>query len=198
MMSDLGPIKSQAKTGDELFHAKGSVLDKNLLSFWQWSSSELVGNALRGMLAEYIVAMDLGCTDGVRQEWDAYDLETADGIKVEVKSAAYLQRWKQDDYSKIQFSIATTYGWDASTNTSSEQKVRQSDIYVFCVLKHKDQATVNPLNMEQWDFYVLPTVVLDMKLGKQKTLSLSRLMELEPLKVEHGNIGHAIKCLGIH
>ncbi|MDF7826719.1 hypothetical protein P4B35_22005 [Pontiellaceae bacterium B12227] len=196
-MSDLDPIMSFRKAGDELFHRNGTGLSNTLLSFWQWSSSELVGNALRGMLAEYIVAMDLGCTDGVRQEWDAFDLETHDGIKVEVKSAAYLQSWKQSDYSKIQFSIAPTCGWDANTNTSSEQKVRQSDVYVFCLLKHKDKATVDPLNMEQWDFYVVPTTVLNMKLGQQKTLSLSRLLELEPAKVEHGAIGHAITGFGI-
>ena len=44
---------------------------------------------------DVIVASDLGCTDGVRQEWDAYDIETPDGIKVEVKSGAYLQSWSQ-------------------------------------------------------------------------------------------------------
>jgi len=50
-----------------------------------------VGNVLRGVLAEFIVASDLGCISDVRQEWDAYDIETLDGIKVEVKSIA---QWK--------------------------------------------------------------------------------------------------------
>jgi hypothetical protein len=28
-------------------------------------------------------------------------------------------------------------------------------VYVFCHLKHKDQHTIDPLKLEQWDFYVL-------------------------------------------
>jgi len=42
-------------------------------------------------LAEYLVATVLGLNQGVRNEWDAYDLETEAGLKIEVKSAAYIQ-----------------------------------------------------------------------------------------------------------
>jgi hypothetical protein len=43
-------------------------------------------------------------------------------------------------------------------------------------LTHKDQATVDPLNLDQWTFYVLPTRVLNEVLGNQKTVALSRLI----------------------
>jgi hypothetical protein len=76
------------KSGTERFHRNGAQLGFDLLSFWQWSSSDLVNNVLRGRLAEYIVAQDLGVAGGTRTEWDAYDLQTKSGIKVEVKSAA--------------------------------------------------------------------------------------------------------------
>jgi len=36
---------------------------------------------------------------------------------------------------------------------------------VFCVLKHKDQATLNPLDLSQWDFYVLSTA--DKKIARR-------------------------------
>ena len=90
-MNEFKAIISTRKTGSEPFHINGTPLEDRLLSFWQWSSSELVGNVLRGVLAEFIVASDLGCISDVRQEWDAYDIETLDGIKVEVKSIA---QWK--------------------------------------------------------------------------------------------------------
>ena len=45
-------------------------------------------------LAEYIVAKALGIRDTKRVEWDPYDLEI-DDVKVEVKSAAYVQTWEQ-------------------------------------------------------------------------------------------------------
>jgi len=191
-MTDLKAIRSTRKTGSEQFHIDGKELPATLLNVWQWSSSEIVGNALRGMLAEYIVANALGCADGVRQQWDAYDVLTPDGIKVEVKSGAYIQRWSQSRLSPIQFGIQPTIGWDAATNEYSTTKVRQADVYVFCVLKHTDKATIDPLNLAQWDFYVLPTSVLDENLGKQKTLSLSRLKKLGPVKVGYAGIKEAV------
>jgi hypothetical protein len=66
-------------------------LDFDLLSFWQWSASDLLSNATRGTVAEYLVARALDADpEGIRDEWAAYDLKTKDGVKVEVKSAAYL------------------------------------------------------------------------------------------------------------
>ena len=92
MSQDLGRLSIEPKTGQEEIHADGEGLGSNLLSFWRWSTSDLVSNVTRGRLAEFIVAKALGIsTDGVGNEWDAYDLETKDGVKIEVKSAAYLQ-----------------------------------------------------------------------------------------------------------
>jgi len=53
-------IKVATKTGKEKFHEDGKLLAHDLLSFWQWSASDLVGNAMRGILAEYIVASAVG------------------------------------------------------------------------------------------------------------------------------------------
>lgn len=83
------------KLGTEQFSLEGQNLGISLLDFWSWSSSDLVSNTLRGILAEFLVAHDLGISQTLRTEWDAYDLVTAEGIKIEIKSAAYLQSWKQ-------------------------------------------------------------------------------------------------------
>jgi hypothetical protein len=96
------------KSGDETFHVSGRELEHRLIDFWRWSSSEILGNALRGKLAEYIVATDVGCDSGTRQEWDAYDLVSPDGTKIEVKSSGYLQSWEQAALSKISFGIQPT------------------------------------------------------------------------------------------
>ncbi len=59
------------RTGDESIHEAGRSLGVSLLSFWQWSSSDLVSNATRGVLAEYLVATALEVPPpGVRREWD--------------------------------------------------------------------------------------------------------------------------------
>ena len=55
-MTNLLAKKVSRKSGDKPFIENGSPLSINLLSFWKWSASDLVGNVMRGILAEYIVA----------------------------------------------------------------------------------------------------------------------------------------------
>ena len=193
-MDNLSAIDTTRKIGDEPFEFNGSPLPINLLSFWQWSSSDIVGNALRGILAEYIVASSVGMSSGIRTEWDVFDIETPEGIKVEVKSAAFVQSWKQKKHSTIQFSIRPTQGWDSESNERISEVRRQADVYVFCLLKHKEQSSINPLNMDQWLFYVLPTNTLNQSVGTQKTITLKGLEILNPSKVNYGELHAAIKA----
>lgn len=186
-------IEVVRKSGNEKFHVNGNPLLHSLLSFWQWSASDLVGNALRGILAEYIVASAFGMAEGNRTEWDAYDIQTQEGIKVEVKSGAYIQSWLQKQLSTIQFSIRPTQGWDSTNNTYSTEVVRQSDVYVFCLLKHTNQETVDPLNLDQWVFYVLATEKLNQDVGAQKTITLARLKKLNPIITSYGELSTSIK-----
>jgi hypothetical protein len=73
------------RLGNEPLHSNGRPLGLTLLDFWRWSSSDLVSNARRGVLAEFIVASALGITlNDVRDEWGAFDLTTPEGITVEV------------------------------------------------------------------------------------------------------------------
>ena len=185
--NNLQAVKTVLKTGKESFVFNGDKLPINVLSFWQWSTSQLLGNALRGILAEFIVASAIDVLDSPREEWDAYDLMTKDGLKIEVKSSAYLQSWKQKELSKISFGIQPTKVWDENNNRSSESK-RQADVYVFCVLAHNDQSTVNPLDLSQWEFYVLDTKVLNDKAPLQKTIALSSLLKLNPVKAAYSEL----------
>lgn len=195
MEKNLDAITVARKTGNERFRLGTQPTEFNLLGFWQWMGSDLTNNTYRGMLAEYIVACDLGVHTGTRTEWDAFDLVTSEGIKVEVKSAAYVQSWFQKKHSYIKFKICSTIGWDAQTNTYGEQRKRQADVYVFCLLKHKEKATLNPLDLSQWDFFVLPTAVLNEKLPEKESIALSSLLRLNPVKVDFGAIGATIHNL---
>ena len=94
--------------GNERFRGNGADTARDVTSFWRWACSDLLNNAQRGVLAEYIVATDLGVADSIRVEWDAYDLRSPAGKRVEVKSSAYLQSWHQDKLSSVGFSIAPT------------------------------------------------------------------------------------------
>ena len=181
----LSAVQTIKKTGQEPFTFNGQKLPINVLSFWQWSNSELLGNALRGVLAEFIVGSTIDVLDAPREEWDAYDLITKGGLKIEVKSSAYLQSWEQDKLSTISFGIQPTgETWDARVIG----KTRKSDIYVFCVLIHKDKNTVNPLDLQQWEFYILDTAILNEKVPTQKTITLPSLIRLNPIKVNYDGL----------
>jgi hypothetical protein len=100
-------LKLKKRSGDELFSGGGSHPPISVLGFWQWAASDLLSNAMRGVLAEYIVANALGLAGGVRTEWDALDLRMANGRTIEIKSAA---------------------------NVVTAERKRQADIYIFCLL----------------------------------------------------------------
>lgn len=180
------------KTGTEAFRSGDRALGFDLLSFWQWSASDLASNALRGRLAEFLVAKALGIADGVRAEWDAYDLKTQNGTTIEVKSAAYLQTWYQKTRSAICFDIAPTRFWSAETNLYAAQVRRQADVYVFALLAHAEKASLDPMDVSQWRFYVLRTSLLDAKHPTQKQLSLSALLKLEPVEYAFEGLAAAI------
>jgi hypothetical protein len=154
MENDLEKIPAALKTGTETLAETG----KTLLDFWRWNGSDLASNATRGRMAEFIVAVALGIDLSIpRDEWSAWDLTSPEGIRIEVKSSAYLQSWKQRNLSKIAFSIRPTRAWDGAAGGMADTPQRASDVYVFCLLKHKDKETLNPLDLGQWEFYVLPT-----------------------------------------
>ncbi len=177
---------------ETFFTHKGQPTTFSIQDFWIWAASDVLNNILRGTIAEYIVSQATGACAPVRVEWDPIDITTPEGIKIEVKSAAYLQSWHQDRPSAISFGIAKTYPWDWKTNQYGEKQVRNADVYVFCVLIHLDDQTINPLELTQWEFYILPTSTLDSSLGDQKTVSLSRLKELGAIALGYDQIRDAV------
>lgn len=180
-------------SGNEHFYFDGMPTGFLLNDFWAWQASDLLNNALRGVLAEFIVATALeNDTSQVRQEWDAYDLLYGERWKIEVKSSAHLQSWEQKAPSRVQFSIRPTRAWSPEDGYS-ETVIRQSDLYVFCFFACTDREKANPLLLDQWEFYILPTFLLNEQLGEQQTISLSRLLSLHPEKSDYGILGAKVR-----
>jgi hypothetical protein len=178
-MDELKLIKTKPKKGDEALSCNGANTPHTLLDFWRWSTSNILSNATRGRFAEFIVstAMEIN-PENIREEWDAYDIISEDGVKIEVKSAAYIQSWQQKSFSVISFSIKPARHWDKETNILHGEPKRHADVYVFCHLKHKDKNTIDPLKLEQWDFYVLPTYRIDIYERSQSSITLNSLKKL--------------------
>lgn len=178
-MIDLEQIKATPKTGKEILTDDGLDIKYNLMDFWSWSVSDLLVNTTRGRFAEFIVGTAAGLNPkDLREEWDPFDLKTSKGIKIEVKSSAYIQSWNQNTFSKVLFSIKPARHWDDKLSIQRGKAKRHADIYVFCLLKHQEQSTIDPLCMEQWEFYVLPTFKLDNYKRSQSSITLNSLEKL--------------------
>ena len=190
-MSNLGRIKVTRKCGDEKLKSGAQDIGCSLLDFWKWSASDLVSNATRGRLAEFIVAkaLDIPIHTTVRDEWAAYDLAGPGGVKVEVKSAAYLQSWHQNRPSPIQFAVPKARAWDPDTNVLSAEPKRQAEVYVFAVLKEReDKDKLDPLDVDQWEFYVIPTATLNARTRNQYSITLKTLCELTGGPVDYRHL----------
>lgn len=181
-----------AKTGKEQFCKNQKPISYDLLDFWKWSASDLVSNATRGILAEFIVATAMGIDLAKpRDEWGSYDLMTPEGVRIEVKCSTFPQSRAQTSLSSVIFSIKPARKWIESTHEYSEVVVRDSDVYIFCLLQHTNKATVNPLEIEQWRFYVVATNELYRLKGDQKTYTLKALEDFA-ISVPYDGIREAI------
>lgn len=195
-------ITSKQKTGNECISYGGMPTGFQLLDFWRWNASELLDNTLRGTYCEFIVSAALGLDmRTTRENWTPWDITfpyiwECDGvrrsdIRVEVKSSAYIQPYEQSKLSKIIFTIRPTLAWAADTGYDHDAK-RQSDVYVFGLYAEKDKSKADPLNLDGWEFYVLPTKKLDEMCGTQQTISLGSLEKLNPIKTAYTGIKDAV------
>ncbi len=145
--------------------------------FWSWAYSDVLVNTNRSVFAEFLVGSALGVLDKPRVEWDAVDLRY--GTKtIEVKCSAYLQSWEQKANSIISFDIEKKKAWHADSNTYEKEPVRSADCYVFCLFKEQEKDTANILDINSWEFYVLPTNRINDELKEQKSIGLETLKSI--------------------
>ena len=172
---ELGPIIPEQLSGEERFINTAKWLEFTVPDFWRWSASNLVSNATRGVLVEFLVGNAVGDSLSIRDEWAEYDLQSSTAIRIEVKSASFLQIWNQKRLSKVSFSYKKSQSFDSLTGQLKSEQRRYADVYVFAVLAHSNQETLNPLDLSQWEFYVAPTTLLDKRLWSQHSISLPSL-----------------------
>ena len=126
-------------------------------AFLRWNSGHLLENRTRGAYAEWLVHLALGLDPGQhRVEWAEVGV-TFCSITLEVKSAAFVQSWQQTRPSTISFPI--------------EQ--RAATAYVFCLLAEADPEVVDPQELSQWLFWVVPTPKLH---GERRSIGLQPLI----------------------
>lgn len=130
-------------------------VDATVSDFWRFALSDLRMNNARGYLAEFLVARALGLDDVSRVEWDAYDLLVEDRLRVEVKSSAYLQMWEQRTLSQISFRGLRGTRQHPRHGDDPAGKQLNAHVYVFAVQTATRHDAYDPLDVAQWEFYVL-------------------------------------------
>ncbi len=107
---------------------------RSVLAYWRWGASNLLNNTSRGRLAEFIVARAVDAVGDLANEWQSFDLQTPSGVKIEVKSAAYIQDWGPELHrSRIAWSIKPTQLWDEITAKYVGDATHHADLYVFAL-----------------------------------------------------------------
>ncbi|MCY4460760.1 MAG: hypothetical protein OXC26_10275 [Albidovulum sp.] len=157
-------------------------LNRSMDEFRRWVLSDWKSPTTRASLAEYYVRCALGRDNEPAQDWEYVDIVLEDGGKIEVKASAYLQpvRGRKLRLTSPRFDIKEkTLAWSSKLSDwkRSEEPKRWADCYVFCLENMDDPATYNPLDLSQWEFFVVSTCRINETFGHQKSVAIGRLRQ---------------------
>ena len=161
------------------FTNNGAPLGFTAMDYWRFQFSNIWD--LYEEVAEFIVNKALGMEIPFNKNGSTlYDIAYK-GKRVEVKATAYYHSWrKEGEFSdRRTFSIAETLG---QHNEKKDERERQNDVYVFCLNTGKNQKDADPFEMNHWEFYVVPTSIINSKCGHNKSITLGRLRAITPEK----------------
>ncbi len=145
--------------------------------FYEWAFGNTLDNTTRAIIAEYLVHRAVGGIDRHRLAWNAFDIETPDGITIEVKATGQTQSWHSENRCVPDFDISIKKEpWLARENRYIRKTTRYAHIWVFAVHDTKDRATAEPFDTSQWRFLVTTSEWLEHEFGDQKRVRLSVLI----------------------
>ena len=183
-------------SSDEMFRHKDKDLF-SVLDFWQYAYSQL--NGLEDTIAEFLVAKALGITKAENVNyWTAYDMAYRNK-RIEVKATSYVHPWNTK-ISKIRtFSIEPTNNsyWENADDSINDGKKlsRQSEVYVFCLNHNMVIENSDPLRIDDWSFYVIPTFEINnycVDNPEQKKISLNVVKRLANCAVAFDGLKEAV------
>lgn len=148
-----------------------------IIDFWKQKYSNIYN--MQEVIAEFLVEKALGLDKSFNSDyWTLYDISYRN-YRIEIKETGYYHPWNEN--GKI--SLQRTFGITMANSKYEEKEIenkfeRQNDIYVFCLNTGNTKETSNPMNINNWLFYIVPTSVINEQCGNNKTISLNRVKEL--------------------
>ena len=181
---------------DEMFVSNGETVF-SVLDYWRYAHSQL--NAEADTLAEFFVAKALGINKAENVNyWTAYDMAYRNK-RIEVKSTRYVHPWNTHISEVRTFSIEPTnnsyWGYDKAGAGGDKLLSRQSEVYVFCLNNNKDIDKCDPLRLDDWIFYVVPTFEINnycKNNPNQKKISLNVVKRLAKQGVAFAELRAAV------
>jgi hypothetical protein len=164
--------------GKEAFVFNGEAVNFDFLDFWRFHYSNIYD--LQDKIAEFIVSKALGVNEAQNdQYWTLWDVSYRDK-RIEVKETSYYHSFNQKGKVSKQrvFGITKANGTYDPAKSGNSEFCRQNDVYVFCLNTGDTREASNPLNLNNWEFYIVPTAVINEKCGNNKTISLGRIKGL--------------------
>ncbi len=176
--------------GSDAFISEGKEVF-SVLDFWKYQFSNL--NSFGPELAEFFVARALGIKKAENTDyWTAYDMSYKNQ-RIEVKSTQYVHAWNKTRVSRERtFSIEPTKNsyWGDKSAIKYE---RQNDLYIFGINQNQSIENHDPLNIDNWEFYVVPTYRINSYAGeRQKTISLNVVKRLSGGGVSFSELRHKV------
>ena len=171
----------------------------SVLDFWRFSYSQLLG--MSETIAEFLVYRSLGIEKAENLNyWTAYDLSYR-GKRIEVKATSYVHPWNKKVSQVRTFSIAPSkdsYWRELPGQNKTAALTRQSELYVFCLNLDQDIDRPDPLKIDNWEFYVIPTFVINdycRRCGNpnQKKISLTVVRRLADRTWKYADLKEAIE-----
>jgi len=168
-------------------------LSFGILEFWQQKYSNIYN--MQEVIAEFLVEKALGIDKAQNTDyWTLYDILYRN-YRIEIKETSYYHPWNKNANVSKRRTFGITQANSTYDSQDTENKFeRQNDIYVFCLNTGETEETSNPMNLNNWEFYIIPTSVINKECGNNKTISLNRVRKLTQ-KISYDKIKETIDSI---
>lgn len=185
------PSEIELLSGDTPFVIGHDVAGLTVEDFWRFQFSNIWD--MQEEIAEFIVAKALGQEKPYNKNgWTLWDINY-EGRHIEVKETGFFHSWRTDGKVSQARRFGINRAYTVYKDPESELK-RQSDVYVFCLNTGETKEESNPLDLENWRFWVVPTSTIDRLCRDNRTISLGRLRNItgQPEGIGYGELKVAV------
>jgi len=154
-----------------------------LADFWTWAFSDLAGERTLDTLSEFVVGLALENLERARSG-SAMPM-TYLGKRIEIRAAGWNGNLDEWSLNNIRFDISPEFAREKEGKETGSWR-RQAECYVFCLYMQAGSNQGGPLNVGNWEFYVVERESLDERLGPKRRVKLMEVCRMTmPLCHEH-------------